>query len=330
MYWVSVVQYFEFNPRYYIFINTLKTALPRVGQFLLGILPFFIGYAMVGMTLFGDKSERFGTFFQTIITLFSVVNGDIVRDTFDELAFMPVVSDIYLYVYILLFSYVCLMTIIAIVEESFFTANGGTTEAHDHNGGGPNAGDDQNQRATGRQSSMAVHANSRGLSTAVTAADIKGLNRKSIFTQGQSDVARSPQTDDIMGTSPHTRQLPPKLRQALRQAHVRADGRYASESERLSEPLSPTSPRMSRIDQTDRDSRVEAVRPPHAAFLPTDGGNYVSVEYVRSLLDAAQEEMLMSQVCAIDSVCLLQNDSSQLTALWARLRSRRAIMATGR
>lgn len=105
----------------------LKITVPRVSQFLLGVFPLFIGYVLLGMICFGDKSERFGSFAGTLRTLFSVVNGDIIYDTFYDISFAGFPGQIYLYVYTLLFTYVVLMTIIAIVEEAFF-------EAQDHKG----------------------------------------------------------------------------------------------------------------------------------------------------------------------------------------------------
>ena len=118
--WFSLVQYLEYFPRFYLLIWTLKTGLPRVLQFFVGIFPFFIGYALLGMTLFGDESALFGDIQSTVCTLFSVVNGDSVLDVFNALAYAFPIGDIYLYIYIMIFMYVVLMSVIAIVEEAFF------------------------------------------------------------------------------------------------------------------------------------------------------------------------------------------------------------------
>lgn len=39
-------------------ILTLRTGLPRVLRFIVGVLPVFIGYALLGMALFGDFSDK--------------------------------------------------------------------------------------------------------------------------------------------------------------------------------------------------------------------------------------------------------------------------------
>jgi hypothetical protein len=122
MYWFALIQYLEFFPRYYIMISMLKLSVPRVSQFLLGVLPIFFGYALLGMVCFGDVTDRFGNITETLRSLFAVVNGDIIYDTFDSIEFAGFGGQLYLYLYILIFTYVVLMTIIAIVEEAFFEA----------------------------------------------------------------------------------------------------------------------------------------------------------------------------------------------------------------
>ncbi|GMI09773.1 hypothetical protein TrRE_jg2534 [Triparma retinervis] len=108
--WFSAVQYLEYFPRFYLLIWTLKTGIPRVLQFFVGIAPFFIGYALLGMTLFGDEEELFGDIQSTTCTLFSVVNGDSVLDVFNSLKYAFPIGDIYLYFYIMIFMYVVLMS----------------------------------------------------------------------------------------------------------------------------------------------------------------------------------------------------------------------------
>jgi len=120
--WFTTIQYFEFNPRYYIMIFTLKTAVPRILQFVVGILPCFIGYALLGVILFGDRQDRFASLVDTTTTLFAVVNGDSIMTVINTVNYMPVIGELYICFYTMLFTYVCLMTCMAIVEDSFFSS----------------------------------------------------------------------------------------------------------------------------------------------------------------------------------------------------------------
>lgn len=63
------------------------------------------GYALLGMVCFGDVTDRFGDVTQTLRSLFAVVNGDIIYDTFNALDFAGFGGQLYLYLYILLFTY---------------------------------------------------------------------------------------------------------------------------------------------------------------------------------------------------------------------------------
>ena len=80
------------------------------------------------MVVFGDAVDRFGDAPQTLRTLFAVVNGDIIYDTFNAVDFLGVGGQLYLYIYVILFTYVVLMTIIAIVEEAYFESQGTRSE----------------------------------------------------------------------------------------------------------------------------------------------------------------------------------------------------------
>lgn len=120
--WSSLVGYLEHNQHIYSIVLTLNWGTPRVLQFLLGVSPIFFGYALFGTIYFGNKIEEFGTLSASMITLFSLMNGDIIMDTFDamELHQFTVSGKVFLYSFISLFMYVVLNIFIAIVEEAFF------------------------------------------------------------------------------------------------------------------------------------------------------------------------------------------------------------------
>ena len=120
--WSCLVGYLEHNQHIFSIVLTLKWGTPRVLQFLLGVSPIFIGYALFGTMYFGNRIEGFGTLSNSMITLFSLMNGDVIMDTFDamELHHFIVSGKVYLYSFTSLFTYVVLNIFIAIVEEAFF------------------------------------------------------------------------------------------------------------------------------------------------------------------------------------------------------------------
>ncbi|EGZ07824.1 hypothetical protein PHYSODRAFT_526427 [Phytophthora sojae] len=120
--WGSLVRYLQVNTRFHILGLTLRRGLPRVMQFLVGVLPIFVGFVLFGTVMFGAKVPRFQSASATATTLFSVANGDEIHDTFNDVAYTPWIGQIYVYSYMILFSYVVLMVCIGIIEDAFFSA----------------------------------------------------------------------------------------------------------------------------------------------------------------------------------------------------------------
>ena len=142
--WVNLVRYLQYNRNYYMVILTMRRGGPRVLRFMVGVLPIMMGYAFFGMTYFGSESDRFETFGASMVTLFAVLNGDVIRETFLNLMpVYPVMSQVYLYTFISLFMYVVLNVFIAIIEEAFFVSAAIGTGAGGGGGGGGGGGADQ-------------------------------------------------------------------------------------------------------------------------------------------------------------------------------------------
>ena len=120
--WGSLVRYLRVNTRFHVLELTLRRGFPRVLQFLTGVLPIFVGFVLFGTVMFGTKVPRFRSASTTATALFSVANGDEIYDTFNDVAYSPWIGQIYIYCYIVLFSYVVLMVCIGIIEDAFFSA----------------------------------------------------------------------------------------------------------------------------------------------------------------------------------------------------------------
>ncbi|OQR97768.1 mucolipin [Thraustotheca clavata] len=117
----TFVGYLEHNAHLYSIVLTLRWAVPKVLYFLAGVSPIFFGYAIFGSIAFGSRETRFSGLQQSCVTLFSIMNGDIILETFDALKLdFPVIGAFYVYSFIALFLYIVLNIFIAIVEESYF------------------------------------------------------------------------------------------------------------------------------------------------------------------------------------------------------------------
>ena len=119
--WVSMTQFFESTSSYYVLVTTLSSGIPRVWRFFVGVLPIFFAYATFGVALFSGYSVRFSSFDTACVTLFSLLNGDVIHDVFEDIhPNSPVVSRIFLYSFLALFIYAVLNIFVAIIEDSFF------------------------------------------------------------------------------------------------------------------------------------------------------------------------------------------------------------------
>ncbi|KAH9254603.1 hypothetical protein BASA81_007360 [Batrachochytrium salamandrivorans] len=127
--WVNLIQYFSLNQN--VLVLTLERTIPRVLKFLLEITPIFVGYAMFGLSFYSSQTVRFSDLKSAFATLFSLLNGDAIQETFQDLMELNAgVAQAYVYTFIMVGSYVILNIVIALVEEAYFAAK----DIHDLHG----------------------------------------------------------------------------------------------------------------------------------------------------------------------------------------------------
>jgi hypothetical protein len=120
----NLMRCFEYQPRYYLLVHTLTHGLPGVGRFILGCLPIFIAFTGAATIFFGRAAQSFGSLSGTVTTLFSLLNGDTMLDTFDAVddpkhQLSSGVGRLFLASFIMLFSYAVLNVFIAIIEQAW-------------------------------------------------------------------------------------------------------------------------------------------------------------------------------------------------------------------
>lgn len=121
--WTNLVRYLEWQRKYYILILALANAMPIISQFLLGVAPIMLGYALAGMAMFSSHTPLFANLDSSFATLFAVLNGDVMLDTFTEVYGAGVItSRLYFYSFVFIFMYAVLNIFIAIVERAFRSA----------------------------------------------------------------------------------------------------------------------------------------------------------------------------------------------------------------
>lgn len=79
--WITILKYLEYSNNLNLMTSTLSKSWSNLFMFLLGVMPFFLGFVFLGQTIFW-KYNKFEDTSSSVITLFSLLNGDIVNDTF--------------------------------------------------------------------------------------------------------------------------------------------------------------------------------------------------------------------------------------------------------
>jgi len=143
---VTILRYLEYYEHFYTLILTLRISGLRIARFIISAFPIFFGYMLMGVVLFSPYSNRFEDLNNTAITLFALLNGDDIRDAFEQLNEnypYPIVPTIYLYSFIALFITAILNIFIFIIEDSYHAAKysrrthakGAAAHAGGHHGG---------------------------------------------------------------------------------------------------------------------------------------------------------------------------------------------------
>ena len=104
-----------------IVYETIQRGLPPSLNYLIGVLPIFIGYSILGKCIFW-RSEFFATLTDAIASLFSLMNGDSVYSIFDDLIKNHYfLGNLYCYSFCILFIVIVMNIFLGIIGEAFVT-----------------------------------------------------------------------------------------------------------------------------------------------------------------------------------------------------------------
>jgi mucolipin 3 len=120
--WIGLIRYMETSRHYSILARTLNLGMPNVVKTLISALPVLMGYTFLGLALFW-KSNRFSSATGCLTTLYALMFGDMVYDTFHDLSQTNYLSS-QLYLYSFVFFSVCVINslFISVIVDAFETA----------------------------------------------------------------------------------------------------------------------------------------------------------------------------------------------------------------
>ena len=124
--WIAALRFLSFDKGYYILVLTLSVATPNILRLMICILAIYVGYVLCGWVVFAPYTYKFASIGQTVDTLFAMINGDEILDSFMQVtgssSLLSVFSKVYFYSFIVLFIYVVLSVMISLIGEAMIVA----------------------------------------------------------------------------------------------------------------------------------------------------------------------------------------------------------------
>ena len=124
--WILGLRFLSFDKGYYILVLTISVAMPNILRLLLCISAIYMGYVFCGWVVFGPYVHKFCSISQTTDTLFALINGDEILDTFMQVdssnKLLFAFSKVYFYSFIMLFIYVVLSVMISLIGDAMIVA----------------------------------------------------------------------------------------------------------------------------------------------------------------------------------------------------------------
>ena len=99
----------------------MEASMPIVMRAMVGILPFFIGFALLGLCLFWE-SHRFSSASSSMFTLFALMNGDSITEVYHDISYWKfLLANFYCYFFVFISACVIQNVFIIIIEDGYLT-----------------------------------------------------------------------------------------------------------------------------------------------------------------------------------------------------------------
>ena len=117
--WVNVIRYLDWSPNSYAIVTTLKRSFATLWRYVFGILPIFMAFVFLAMTLFW-KSGNYNDAPQAMITSFALLNGDNIYGYFSANVNVNFIGG-YVYMFVFLVLFICAIhnIFISIIGQGF-------------------------------------------------------------------------------------------------------------------------------------------------------------------------------------------------------------------
>ncbi len=116
--WAALCRHMTGMPPYDVAFRAISRGLPVVLQFAVGSAPLLIGFTTLGVALFAEETEKFKNFENGFLTLFSVMNGDIIFESARDIK-RGIIGHAYIIIFVVIFVYTIISTFVSIMQKAF-------------------------------------------------------------------------------------------------------------------------------------------------------------------------------------------------------------------
>ncbi len=116
--WASLGRHMTNLPPYDVAFRAISRGLPVVLQFAVGSAPILMGFTTLGVALFAEETEKFKNLENGFLTLFSVMNGDIIFESARDMK-RGIIGHIYIIIFVVIFVYTIISTFVSIMQKAF-------------------------------------------------------------------------------------------------------------------------------------------------------------------------------------------------------------------
>ncbi|KAH7815242.1 uncharacterized protein MONOS_4466 [Monocercomonoides exilis] len=117
----NFLRFFLFSKNYSMSVKVTGASLPVIWRMTVGAFPFFFGCMLMACSLYSDHHEWFDGFGQTTLTLWGVMNGDVILDLWSGIfSVSPLFGLVFEIGFVFFFIYIIVNLYYSIIEEAYF------------------------------------------------------------------------------------------------------------------------------------------------------------------------------------------------------------------
>jgi hypothetical protein len=116
--WIALGRHLKQNPPYDVAWRAASKGFPIILQFAIGSAPLLMAFTCFGVALFSEDTDKFKNLEMGFITLFAMMNGDIIFESARDIK-KGIIGHLYIIAFVVVFVYTIISTFVSIMQKAF-------------------------------------------------------------------------------------------------------------------------------------------------------------------------------------------------------------------